>query len=270
MNKIDMSNKFFHGIEWDSDNINHKLYTLKCILESGYILGPKSQGIISSYGFGDKIFLSVYPKGEYSNIYTGNGKAETSGYEMSSNSFYFILDSKLKDDYEIVAGNYPLECTVNSKIDLYKYLVGIGNVGCNIDYRIIVCYYITKYMNNEIDIEELFNKLGDVFILSDITTIIKEINMFLNRYVYDEGHYLYYATMTDEKDLISYDNYYAIKEVIDEMKLDIKFYNDAGYLIDDNKELNKLRMMRKKIIDSNFSENDYGDCARKLYSRVKK
>ena len=266
MNKINMNDKFFHGVKWDSDNLYDRLITLKKILKCGYILSPSSQK--SGLNNDDKIYLSVYPNGIYSNIYTGNKIASDNAFDMTRRSFYFILDSKLKDDYEITLGVYPNECIINSKIDLYKYLIGIGNCGCDIDHRILTCYYFNKYISNEINIDELIKSISDIFFFTNVSTAISEIQSHITNPLY-RNNYLDYSIKKEEKSLIYYGDYYSIKREVEKINSDINFYDNLGYLIDEERE-EKVKIMKKRLIINNYSRKEYENCARELYDRIKK
>ena len=265
MDKIDMSDKFFHGVKWDSDNLHDKLMTLKEILKSGYILGSASQGIDSPYD--DKIFLSVYPISIYSNLYKGNGYAQEDAFNMTRRSFYFILNSKLKDDYKIIPGNYPSECIIQSKIDLYKHLIGIGNAGCEISVSILICYYFNTYMCNEITIDELEKYIRETCWFTNINTAISEIQRSITNPLLD--NYFDCSIEKDEKSLIFYRNYYRLKQMMEENNFDINLYDNSGYLVDDVKRLETVKKMKKRIIDSNIPRKDYQDCANELYFKIK-
>lgn len=94
---------------------------LKVILKSGYILIPSHQNkYYSSFnsdlalddrmtGNNDKIYLSVYPNGSYSKEFSGNSnlKLGYDGFDMTRNTFFLILNSKLKEDYKLDPGIYP-------------------------------------------------------------------------------------------------------------------------------------------------------------------
>lgn len=58
MDKIDMKDKFFHGVMWDSLYNSERLIAFKEILNSGYLVSPAQKN--NSINYENKIFLSVY------------------------------------------------------------------------------------------------------------------------------------------------------------------------------------------------------------------
>lgn len=162
---------------------------------------------------------------------------------MTSTGFYFILNSRLKEDYEIKPGHYPNECVVSHEIDLYKYLVGIGNPGCSIDYRILESFYFIKYTLGEINFSELSNILNNLYSTSDIVMVIDSV---VNRLCFfdPDYNYLLYSISTETDKLINFGNYYNIEKILKEENLNIELYDNHGYLVDSEQQLVKVKMMQ--------------------------
>ena len=260
-----MTDKFFHGVKFDEYNNDIRLMTLKKIIKSGFLLGPYSQGYHSPYGYGDKIFLSVYPGGKYSSEYNGNGFATDDAFEMTRSSYYFILSSKLKDDYDIQKGNYPHECTVESKIDLYKYMIGIGNPGFRINFRLLGCYYVTKYMNGEISYDDLIKLLQETYYFANTETAIADlIDVLVNPY--RKFNFLNRVFDDDEMKIFEKDRYHDLKSVLDEVGINIKLYDNTGYIVDEKMQLERVKYIESYIKDSDYESRKYVEAL----SRVRK
>ena len=269
MDKINMNDKFFHGVKWDDPSAQRRYEALESILKSGYILSPIRQGMNSDHG--NKIFLSVYPNGDYSSLYCGEELVRNffkyDGFDMSKGGFYFILDSKLKDDYKITPGNYPNECTIESEIDLFKYLVGIGNAGCDFRYDIEVGYFLSKYINGEIDIDflekeliRIFPKYNFKYILSDIL----RLDYFLrDDFSFFKENYIKVPIKLEETQFSKY--YFHIRDILQELKLNINIYDNDGNFVDGEKRLLKFRKMKKYLIECNYSKDNYENKIKKLF-----
>ena len=261
MERIDMTDKFFHAIEFDSDDSNYRLEILDKILKCGYLLSPKARGIESSYG--DKIFLSVYPNGKYSSKYEGTDYARQffkyDGYDMSSMAFHFILDARLQDENSLAAGNYPNECYLLTKLDLYKYLVGICDPYFCINSYLICLYHITKCIRGEIDIDELVTQIYESHypykkpakrIAKDILSDIR------NAENYDK---LLPEEDAEPQKLIRYGDYYRIKEIFEANGKTIDFFDNFGYPIIVEDEIQKVKKMKLYLEKNKFSYRDYYD-----------
>ena len=278
MNRIDMSDKFFHGVMFDTEDNYKRLERLRNILRCGYLLSlhEQSKNGLKNYAQDelyyssndDKIYLSVYPNGVYSNVYTGkeNVRFLYDAFDMTSQTFYFILSSNLKKDYNIRPGNYPKECIILSRIDLYKYLVGIGNPGCNIDYRLITSYYLAKYVNSEINVNELLKSMKVIYPFLDNSDVVLALYSICgsNFDSYCED-YLNHSLESDESELIYYGNYYGIKKILEEENCDIKLYDVSGYNVSADKQLSRVRVMKKYLCNSSCSKGNYFSNMQKLY-----
>lgn len=267
MDKINMNDKFFHGVGWDDPSAQRRYEALESILKSGYILSPIRQGMDSDHG--NKIFLSVYPNGDYSSLYCGEERVrnffEYDGFDMSKGGFYFILDSKLKDDYKITPGNYPNECTIESEIDLFKYLVGIGNAGCDFRYDMQAGYYLSKYINEEIGESELKEQFKLIFPEHDFNRALWDYILWggLHRdFKHFKQVYIDTPSKLDEPTFKRY--YFHIKDIFNENKRDINIYDNNGNFVDGEKRLLKFREMKKYLSECNYSCEKYGEKIKEL------
>ena len=263
MSKIDMTTKFFHGIAWREDSNAYRISLLKEILKDGKILSPRDVDIKNGFipiSSNDNIFLSVYPYGIYSSEYLGDDHHNgMTGFEMTTDTFYFILSRKIISDFNVYSGAYPLECVVNEPIDLKKYLVGVGNAGYNINSDLIMCYYYTKYLKGHISQDILLNKIRNYlcpglnyFQIQDNQAILKIINSWVN-IVYHDGYTEYRKTIESVRGesaehFIKPGAYYDIKRVFDENGFPIRFYDFAGYSVEPERQQAKVRRMQKYIL----------------------
>ena len=44
----------------------------------------------------------VYPNGKYSDIYSGTGSVQENAFDMTRKTFYFIFDTKLRDNLIVI------------------------------------------------------------------------------------------------------------------------------------------------------------------------
>lgn len=249
MERINMKNKFFHAPKWD-ENFSKQINTLTKIINCGYI------------GFDDKstTYLSVHPNGDYIQIYPGNGFAKDSAFDMTRNTFFFILSSQLKDDFSITPGHYPHEALINTRISLNKYLIGIGNVGCNISYHLSSCYYLTRFICQEIDSNETLKELSYIFSpisnilspdrLDDIEKDILCPDTDLN--TLDIAFTSKPETLIKRKDI-----YHKIKEALERIQYITTLYDLTGLPVDYAKQMQRIKNMQEYIKTNNFSERTY-------------
>lgn len=262
MSKIDLTTKFLHGIAWDTKSDANRLRILQEILKDGKILSSRDIAIKKGADFTyktDKIFLSVYPYGIYSSQYLGDGYNNGyTGYDMTTDSFYFILSRKLMSDFNIEAGCFPLECTVDKPIDLKKYLVGVGNAGYNINSNLIMCYYYTLYLKGIISQDKLISKIRNClspssnYLQFQNNQVIWEIIECWAKWLSITGDTKYSQTieLVCEKPTEEFINpgcYTFIKRAFEENGVSTRFYDYEGYSVEPEKQLIKARCMQQYI-----------------------
>lgn len=262
MNKINLCDKFFHSPNWDDSETKpgersiNSLDRFRKILKSGYILSSSNLGSKSPWECdSSKIYLAVYPKGDFSGIYN-KGYSDTDGYEMATSGFYFILDSKLKDDYDIERGSYKYECVVSNRIDLYKYLVGIGNAGYSIDYFFEMCYLLIKYINGEVSESDLITVIDERNINSIFNTSIHAKSCI--NHCFKSGEFLNNTLSEDAKKFITIGKYYDILRVLEEEEKSIPLYDMYGYPIDPEKRIIDAENMMEYISANRDIVNNEG------------
>ena len=159
MSKIDIYNTFFHSPNWANPSDDKPLEKLRGILHDGYILSSLKMGKKSPYPEpcrSDCVYLSVHPDGNFGKMFQGKNYYVdyNSGYAMSIQGLSLILSAELMKDYKLESGVYDCECTVLDQIELYKYLIGIGNAGYSIKNGIEISYNYVRYFNGEITVSE--------------------------------------------------------------------------------------------------------------------
>ena len=237
MNKIDFDDKFFHSPNWAHCGKNF-LDRFRSILKDGYILSAQELGIepdSPKLSDPERIYLSVHPAGNLSSEYTGTGfhGDYDTGFEMTIGGQYFILNSELKKDYILEPGRYPCECTTMDKIELFKYLVGIGNAGLFISDDLTMCFNLIKYFNGELTVAELVNILKERYFKGYIS---ERTRCLINR-LFDinnnrENYYPTNAVSQDANSFIEIGNYYDILKILEEKKRSIPLCDKYGYIVD--------------------------------------
>lgn len=259
MSKINMNDKFFHAINFDDKNDLKKILVLSNILEEGRLLSLKDRGIANN----NQIYFSVYPEGMYKDIYNGTDKTidTYTGFDMTNSSFYFILNSNLRKDYDLYPGAYPLECVARKPVLLKKYLVGIGNAGYKIDVQLQFCYYYTLLLNNKITEEDFYNKVKEIYFpQNNIKDIIKSHTMFNNNWRGDTDYNRFILKSISKKpeELLFPGIYDQVKNVFKEHDISIKFYDSVGYSVEPEKQLKKIIIMQDYIKrKAKYIENPY-------------
>ena len=129
---------------------------------------------------------------------------------MATQGFYFILNAKLCKDYSVKPGWCKFECTVPDEVDLYKYLVGIGNAGLSINDKFVICYYLIKYFNGEISIPELVSIVRERDFRSDLANAVVG---YINACFTPSYGYLDELLLDGAKSLIDIGSYYDIVRI---------------------------------------------------------
>ena len=254
-----MTDKFFHGVQWDSKYERLRLDALNKILQDGQILSKYDQtnGKENSY-MDKKIFLSVYPNGVYAKEFSGCIELPTySAFDMTRSNFYFILNKKIKDDFIVAPGNYPLECLIEDHIPLKKYLIGVGNAGYGIDRKLIFCYWYTMFLKGKITQVELYKKIKEEFFPyllteEEVASHIESTTNWYNAYAGDTyyNQYIAYSLSKNENDLIYKGSYDIVKQIFANHEIPIKFYDNSGYRVEPEEQITKVLKMKRYIKDN--------------------
>lgn len=262
MSKIDLGTKFFHGVGWnETDEI--RLKNLEKILGDGKILSAKDvtlkNGSVPSSEL-DKVFLSVHPYGIYSRKFVGDRQPKGyTGFDMTTSSFYFILNNQLIKNLRVESGSYPLECTTDEAIDLKKYLVGVGNAGYEISPQLIMCYYYTMYIKGGISQKEMLVKMRNCLIpgkdylrYQNDHFIFEQIYSWthLNGHFYGDTAYNRVVDTVYKQSSESFvaPRYYnPIKEMFEKHSFYTEYYDFEGYSIEPEKRLVKASKMHEYI-----------------------
>lgn len=254
MNRIDMKDKFFHAIMFDSNEDELRLERFRRILQCGYLLSLREQTrrgnrIYTQQDYSlngiesDDIFLSVYPSSKPPKI--SNTHYNVDGFYFTLESFFFILNSSLKYDCEVREGKYPGEFIVSREINLFKHLDGIGNTGYNIDYRLIIGYYFTKYLNGEIDLKSLVSAIDRFSIYYDARKEIREIVSAGYEDFYER--YIRFSIDSSMEELLPDSDYSKVKKVLSEEHLNIPLYDIYGEEINPEERIREVKGMQQYI-----------------------
>lgn len=245
--RIPMEDKFFHGIEWDSNDDVSRIEILNNILKFGKLLSYKDRCISDN----DRIYFSVKPDSIYKDEYDGNEMTKDiyTGFDMTSSTFYLIFDKKIKELLQ--KGFYRLECFSTVSIDIKDYLVGVGNTGYNVDPDIEFCYLYTLFLNKEISEEELKASLREVYcdysnkIEQKIRALTQIADKWIGNTEYNEN--VLKARINEPEKLLQHGLYNEIKDTFDKNNIPIKYYDNNGYLIKPENELKKAKIMKAYI-----------------------
>ena len=245
MEKLNLYDKFFHSPNWANPSDVKALEKFRDILHDGYILSPLKMGKKSPYPApcrSDCVYLSVHPNGNFGNMFHGKGYCMdySNGYVITIEGSYIILSEELMRDYELEPGNYDCECTVLDQIELYKYLVGIGNAGYSIDDNLVLCFNLIKYFNGELEESELVKYIRERRLdgyISDRTGAL--INYFFTPC----NNFLSKTMARSIESFIDIGNYYNILRILEEENRSIPLYDKYGYLIEPKKREEDVKMM---------------------------
>ena len=249
MEKIDLNDKYIHSPNWENRN---DLENFQKILRCGYLLTPEESGVKTAY-YKDKIFLAAHPNGVYAKEYPEVGIAcfsSTDGYQMASKGLFFILNSKIKEDYDLHPVTYKYECAVNQKIDLYKYLEGIGNAGFDIDEKLIYCYYYIKYVNGEIPASEIIEVVQERNLGLNLVMVLDSIGKSINSMALPEYNYLNCVLSADVDSLLRTGRYYDVSRMLSEENKKIELYDKYGYPIEPQARIEEVHNMYDYVKDN--------------------
>ena len=245
MGKLCLYDKFFHSFDWDDIRKEDSLERFRAILRSGHLLSAEKLGIKSPFKCNSSvIYLGIHPDGIYTTTYSGRKRDEYSGYFLATRGSYFILSSKLCKDYSISPGTLQFECTIPDEIDLYKYLVGIGNAGLAIDENLIQGYLLTKYINGEMPELVIERETKD----RNPESIIRDrVNGAINRCFTPCRHFISDLLSTTPESFITVGNYYNISRILREENRNIQLYDNYGNPINPGRQLTKTKKMYEYI-----------------------
>ena len=248
MSSINLYDKFFHSPNWKPTSNEGPLERFRDILKSGYILSREKLGLPPRYPYPcrtDRVYLSVHPNGEFYHMHRGISiDDEDTAYEMTIKGLYFILSAKLMEDDKIEPGIYDGECTVPDQIELYRYLVGIGNAGYTIDDNLVLCFNLIKYFNGEIAESELISAIKERSFNCDISNRIRGL---INSFFSPSYETLPKMTARKARSYVNAGYYHGILGILDEVGKSIPLYDKYGYSIDPNKLLVAANDMHKYI-----------------------
>lgn len=254
MNRINLYDKFFHSPNWfhlDQNSFDN----FSRILRDDQILSAQELGRAPNDPYisdPDKIYFSFHPHGIYFNEYRGiHARSEKfNGYNMTLDGQYFILDSKLKEDYKLERGKLDCECTALKKVELSKYLVGIGNAGLFIRDALIMHFNFIKYFNGELNEDELIRIITERNLynrrISDIT------EGFINSAFTPDTEYQSNVISRNANSLIEVGNYYKILKILNDVGKSVPLCDKYGNIVDPLSCLVAVNEMLEYIISSSY------------------
>lgn len=243
MGKIDLRDKFVHSPNFQRDGLGN----FKSILTSGFIGSPSVTGVKSFWHIKDNVYLGMHPNGDLTKKYkptTYTGFNSTNGYEMATSGVFFILNSSLENDYTIIPGAYDHEGKVLHRIDLYKYLEGIGNAGYYIGDRLTYCYYFIKLANGELmNTKQLIQIVRERNLRCNLSMTIDNIGYRVPFIDMPNHNYINYVLSKSPEEHLHKGYYDEIVDTLREEGKDIPLYNKFGELIEPEKCLVKVKKM---------------------------
>ena len=257
MEKIDLTDKFFHSPNWEN---KQDLQRFRSIIKSGVLLTPKESGYSTRY-FNDRIFFAAHPDSKMNPYYEND---EDNGFDMATRGTFFIFNSKLNEDYVLVPGAYQYEYTTTSNVDLYKYLVGIGNAGLNIDGRLVYCYYYLKYINGEISLDELIQRIRERNLNKRLSEAVESTIYNIYCGILPEYDYLPYVLAHNPEDFIRTENYFEIEKILKEAKKDIVLCDKFGYCVNPQGRMQEIKEMKEYIDHTPLDEKTHFEKAKEI------
>ena len=249
MIKISLYDKLFHSPNWNSTINEGILDRFTDILKSGYILSRQKLGLLPRYPAPckpDSVYLSVHPHGELYDMFPGKEifKYNRKGYEMTIKGIFFILSKELIEDCDPKPGSYYGECIVPDQVELYKYLVGIGNAGFTVNSDLVVCFNLIRYFNGELKESELVSIIKERKLIYNIPDRTRALVGRLLNPNQNELHKIIYS---DVDSFVTAGYYYDVVRILDSLKKDIPLYDCCGYLINPKDCLMDVQMMHDYI-----------------------
>ena len=281
MDKIDLSDKFLHSIMGTGAEFDIKITVLEEILDKGYLL---SQHDINPELNDKRIILSVHPNSIYDDIYYRTSmdfKDEepdfaddeffcycTDAYYDTVYSFFLILSNKIKENFNIrITCDSCHELAVTDKIELDKYLLGIGNAGLFIPSNFLSCYYLCKYLNGEINLDNFLSIGKEINYSIPASRFVDRLNCEVTN-----DHTLDYFINSDPNEFIrdKKRSYYILKEILNKYSKNIPLCDRFGYILDYESQLKKVIEMQKYIKKTKNNNLISKDNVKRLYLDTKK
>lgn len=274
MQRIDLTNKFFHGIltpgfieceakdklaleKLKSILSSDKLYCIDSLVKNGFNSDFIPFGVEDFYNDTSEICLSVYPDiGKYSHC--GDKLLIDSFSQFSARTFYLIFDEDILYDYSIKKGKLANEYYLKGDLPVSRYLKGIGNAGLDIKRNLKVVYYYFKYYNDEISFKEFLIYSGEMintsnyeslYNLGKIENIAEVIDeMYWFEYPYVNGKEICELAVNSIDTYIIRASYYEqLKKIA--LKYNINLFDKNGLLIEEDNIFNKIDDMKDYVLE---------------------
>jgi len=272
---MNMNDKFFHGVGCyvDYGYGNEKLTRSERLSRLRSIL---MKGCLRTLEPGGKVFLSIYPFGDYSKIYTGDSQTREliGGFEMSNQSFYLILGPEVQKEPNITPGVFCHECTFPSPFPVSNHIVGIGRVGNGIYHDVIISYIFTKYINGEISIEEVikfFRRTYASWINNTPEDSYRDyyVRRMIEHFLIVDRNPLELTISMTRENLIDIGFFNEIRKILDELSINIELYDCYGYLLNPERSLEIAEEMQEYVREKRCNFETYSKELKKLRENIK-
>ena len=278
MEKLDMTNLVFIGFPFDEIDAAYKKLNsildknIYCCVSDFKKYDITNFGIFADpYGGYDSFCLSTLP---YFSKHSHIENNSTSGsFLMFTNiRFYLIFSDEILDLYDSRKGHMSDEYYIRGSIPVKEHLIGIGNTKPSIDSRVVLAYFLFKYYNNEISYEEFCKETfkfhgikNNSFNLENhhIAELCESLGL---RYLRsDSGKPICeLAQRPLENYLVGEDE--QLSNIC--KKHNIKMFDQTGFLVDKNSQLQTLQIMKEYILEN--IDKTYDVCKQYYLQKYKK
>ena len=259
MEKLDMTDLVFIGFPFDTiDGAYKKLESILdkniyCCVSDFKKYGITNFGVFSDpYGGYDSFCLSTLP---YFSKYSHIKRDDSGSFSIFTNRhFYLIFSDEVLNLYDSRKGYMSDEYYIRGSIPVKEHLIGIGNAKPNIDYRVVLAYFLFKYYNNEISYEEFCK---ETFRFYDFKSGYYDLNKYhiaeLSGRLGLRYKYSNFGKPICELEQRPLKDYLVGKaEQLSNIckKHNIKMFDQTGFLVDEMSQLQTLQIMKEYVLEN--------------------
>lgn len=259
MEKLDMTNFLFIGFPFNSIDSAYK--KLESILDKNIYAcvwdfkkyDITNFGIYSDPLCGyDSFCLSTLP---YFSKYSHIEVDDLGSFLIFTNKyFYLIFSDEILNLYDSRKGYMSDEYYIRGSIPVKEHLIGIGNAKPTIDNRVVSAYFLFKYYNGEISREEFYKEtfkfcdFKNGYFDLDKYHIAELVNRcgLKNLYIKNEKTISELERNEIENYLVGNDE--QLSNIC--RKHNVKMFDQMGFLVDKNSQLQTLQMMKEYILEN--------------------
>lgn len=259
MEKLDMTNFLFIGFPFNSIDSAYK--KLESILDKNIYAcvwdfkkyDITNFGIYSDPLCGyDSFCLSTLPYfSKYSHIEVDD---LGSFLRFTNKYFYLIFSDEILNLYDSRKGYMSDEYYIRGSIPVKEHLIGIGNAKPTIDNRVVSAYYLFKYYNGEISREEFcketfkFCDFKNGYFDLDKYHIAELISQCCLKYIPIKNEKSIFELERNEIENYLVGNDEQLSNIC--RKHNVKMFDQMGFLVDKNSQLQTLQMMKEYILEN--------------------